>query len=485
MSDDDRLEESAQYPLDDSDPEASGPRFAQPSGCLLAAGLVWAGIVLLGMALAIRFVPILEMLEKPQRTSLRIVERELQASDLFSDEGGSSALAFLSTLEGDASDLEWASELLAEVHDHVDTPSRELLAAQAILALELDDRGTAESLLWQLELRDATWAAAVMAAYPDRPPHVVPPDDPGPTSGSDWFSRRLAAGQAEASGDTEAIAELAQANEGYERLVLQVYVWGAAISILFALFGFGALVWWLRRGRPSVELADGLVENAWPPRLGVTVFAWSLVLAFWMPMGSAGNDSPMDALYAWSTLVGAIPGALLVYAYLIRPQGRNLLTAFGLRIPRERWKKLAIVSAAVFGIDLCVTFVLTFTVGTLEESDRWAELVIEPMLWAPLPLATMMAIDGVLWAPLFEEGAFRGVLYPTLRTRLAPLASGAIVAVFFTVIHGYGILGSSMILASALIWAWSYEATRSLWPAILSHFAGNLLAIGSMMLLYR
>ena len=40
-------------------------------------------------------------------------------------------------------------------------------------------------------------------------------------------------------------------------------------------------------------------------------------------------------------------------------------------------------------------------------------------------------IDGVVWAPIFEELAFRGLLYPTLRLRLPPWLAALLSAALF------------------------------------------------------
>jgi membrane protease YdiL (CAAX protease family) len=58
-------------------------------------------------------------------------------------------------------------------------------------------------------------------------------------------------------------------------------------------------------------------------------------------------------------------------------------------------------------------------------------------------------------------------------------------AFVFAAIHPYSFFGFALIAWSAFVWAWVYEKTGSLLPAIFSHFVGNLLAISGMMLYYR
>jgi hypothetical protein len=94
-------------------------------------------------------------------------------------------------------------------------------------------------------------------------------------------------------------------------------------------------------------------------------------------------------------------------------------------------------------------------------------------------------VDGVVWAPTFEELAFRGLLYPTLRLRLPPWPAALLSSALFGVAHGYGLQGFVAVTWSGMIWALGYERTRSLVPGILAHAASNLLATTSFLLLLR
>ena len=82
-------------------------------------------------------------------------------------------------------------------------------------------------------------------------------------------------------------------------------------------------------------------------------------------------------------------------------------------------------------------------------------------------------LGSLVFAPVFEELIFRGLLYGTLRVRLAwPLAAlGS--ALVFALAHGYGVAGFVSVFLSGLLWAWSYERTGSLLPAMAAHAANN------------
>jgi hypothetical protein len=94
-------------------------------------------------------------------------------------------------------------------------------------------------------------------------------------------------------------------------------------------------------------------------------------------------------------------------------------------------------------------------------------------------------VDSALWAPLGEEVAFRGVLYAALRSRFGVMPAAALSAAVFALAHGYGVLGFVAVFWSGALWAVSYEKTGSLWPSIIAHCLGNLMATGGVIALLR
>ena len=86
---------------------------------------------------------------------------------------------------------------------------------------------------------------------------------------------------------------------------------------------------------------------------------------------------------------------------------------------------------------------------------------------------------GVL-SPVAEELVFRGVLFAWLRRHLGFWIAGVLSALVFACAHGI----PDIILPTAilgLLFAWIYERTGSLWPAMLAHVAHNLLVTGLML----
>lgn len=116
---------------------------------------------------------------------------------------------------------------------------------------------------------------------------------------------------------------------------------------------------------------------------------------------------------------------------------------------------------------------------------HWTEWFDADLAWgAPSTLLVSLS-EYVLFAPLFEELAFRGLLFAVLRRRFVWWSAAAMSALLFAVAHGYGLIGFLSVLWSGLVWAWAYERTGSLWPGILGHAVNNLLVCLSLLTLLR
>src|SRR5262249_46671181 len=121
----------------------------------------------------------------------------------------------------------------------------------------------------------------------------------------------------------------------------------------------------------------------------------------------------------------------------------------------------------------------------LHVTSHWADGLQENLVWGSWGLVTRETVDSVIWAPLGEEVAFRGVLYPALRSRFGVAPATAVSAAIFALAHGYGVLGFVAVFWSGVLWALAYERTGSLWPGIIAHRAGNGRARVGVMALLR
>lgn len=110
----------------------------------------------------------------------------------------------------------------------------------------------------------------------------------------------------------------------------------------------------------------------------------------------------------------------------------------------------------------------------------YAEYAARGTLWG-YPLSV-----SLLFAPLYEEVIFRGILLPWLLHRLPPGRATAVVSVLFGLWHLKNVfwLGPERVLAQMAytglvvspLLCWVTLRTRSAWPAAILHYAHNILA---------
>lgn len=102
-------------------------------------------------------------------------------------------------------------------------------------------------------------------------------------------------------------------------------------------------------------------------------------------------------------------------------------------------------------------------------------------------LPWLITIYGVLAAPLIEEIAFRGLLYPALKslfggTKRAAIGSAVVVSLLFAAVHGSLTMFAGL-FALAMVLTWVYERTNSLAAIVIAHATNNLLSLIPLLLL--
>lgn len=194
-------------------------------------------------------------------------------------------------------------------------------------------------------------------------------------------------------------------------------------------------------------------------------------------------DSPLVRLS--SIPLASLPLLVLTRQYLLAPHGVGFITGFGLHLLPMRQGRLATAVFAVLAAGLIGEWGLGLAAEGWDLSSHWTEWFDADLVWGDTPMVMVSLLEFVVLAPLFEELAFRGLLFGTLRRRFTWATSAGISAGVFALAHGYGVMGFISVFWSGLLWAWIYEKTGSLLPSMLAHAANNLLVCLSILYFFR
>jgi uncharacterized protein len=180
-----------------------------------------------------------------------------------------------------------------------------------------------------------------------------------------------------------------------------------------------------------------------------------------------------------------LPLLLLVWRGLLAPAGLGFVTAFGLWPRAGGWAAWARATAVLVAAGIAIDVGL----GVLGEqwglTSHWTEWFDPDLAWGSAAAVTVTLVGSILFAPVFEELIFRGLLYGTLRTRLAWPVAAASSALVFALAHGYGVAGFASVFLSGVLWAWIYERTGSLLPCMVAHVVNNASVALTLALMLR
>ena len=215
-----------------------------------------------------------------------------------------------------------------------------------------------------------------------------------------------------------------------------------AATGLLVLAGLGVILGQVLRrprasatlGPPPWTLADGL--GVW-----LRADCWNrlyFAALLWVP-AEALPPAVSDLLWDWGTLFASLPLVWLAWRHLVRPHRDALRDPFGLiSIP---FLSLGGYAVAALAIDLIGTYALAWAGFAAGLDGHWSEGFDETLVWGSGPQALLAAADYALWAPLFEELSFRGVLYLSLRRALGPAGAALASAGIFGAVHFYSLSG--------------------------------------------
>lgn len=211
------------------------------------------------------------------------------------------------------------------------------------------------------------------------------------------------------------------------------------------------------------------VRDVW---LGLAAFG------LWLGVG-------VIAIYAVRTYNFSIDIGLVVTlgeAFLLVP-----VWWFGLKKYRVGWRttglrgfagKTLLLGIALMGLSFVFNFVYA---QILLRFDLQMQVDLAPV-FEQLPSPWLLFFGGAVLAPVVEEIFFRGFVFAGLKQAWGWQKAAIVSAILFGLLH-LTPTAALPIFILGYIFAWLYQKSGSIWPAILMHMLTNSLALGAQMLL--
>jgi membrane protease YdiL (CAAX protease family) len=420
----------------------------------------------------------LDQLERPEDSLQRLVTREMDLSEALR-RGAAWEWRLYRALSGGENPIREAQTWYDELADAVDSDAVEL--QRAILLAESGELRPAQDVVAQWKERGesgrrmADWLSAAYLG-----------DRPAPKAGRaliveirttldpDWFADTLARRIAIRIGDASARlrAESAIVARGRVLQQRQRLLWALVVVVLAA--GAVALGRMLVRRSPA-RLADAPLPPEWSAADGYALFVRALgapqaivLIVFYF----LRREGPADGVLM---MAADLPVFWWVAGYL-RAHDRSMPAAFGLVPRRDGWPRLLGLTLILIALAIVGDFLIDTAGALLGVKAHWADGFSEDLLWSPRWTFAVNTFNVTVWAPIVEELIFRGLLYGTLRTRLGAWPAALVSAALFALPHGYAAAGSLSVLLSGVLWAVTYERTRSLLPGLFAHSANNIMS---------
>jgi hypothetical protein len=439
-------------------------------------------------------VPKLERLQEPDRALDLMVSRIMEAQDgLRRSPAWQQQLAEWMVGSSEKERL-LAVQWYQELADTTGDPSAKLrLAILQAETGQVQDALDQAAQWWELDAPMPLYSQWITAAYStqslDRGRAIELHAALADTLDAGWFYNRLAFRLAQRTGDQALSATIERQIEAQGLRLHNRSNRLLGFEILCLILGSGVLIGlvMLRTRRPdAVRLHQPGVPPPWPGGTGTAVLLrggalGAVITTAFLTFPPIEHES----LRALAIPLANLPLLALAYIHLLKPAGLDFQSGFGLRLERAQLGRLVGAVLAVVAAGLWGEWVMERAADGFNLTNHWTEWFDPNLVWASGSALTVSLLEYVVFAPIFEEIAFRGLLYAILRRRFSFVPAALLSASVFALAHGYGVIGFVSVLWSGFLWAWIYEKTGSLIPGMIAHAMNNLLVSLAVMVLLR
>ncbi len=456
----------------------------------------FSALILLGSVLLFAWlqatVPRLSRVDEPARALALMVGRSMDLEAVFANAPPWERLLFDLTMSDSRETLPLASVWYEELADSVPDPQVRLQTA--ILAGEAGklDRVRVETQAWaHAENPFPLFARLLSAAYLEpritRAEELALQAELAERIPAGWFYDRLALQIATKAGDQPLLSATKEALISRTEPLVQRARILAGLQLFCIVAGLIALVLIVRsRGtRLVLQVGEAQVPPLWRGRLGSVVLIRGGAISSLLTLALLSFETDNLLVRALAIPLTNLPILFLARRHLFGPTGGGFMQSLGLRPVPAAWGRLGLMLAALLAAALLGEWGLGRIAEAWDRSSHWTDWFDGDVVWGSGLLLTISLLEYVLFAPLFEELVFRGLLFATLRRKFGWGMAAAISAGIFALAHGYGILGTVSVFWSGMLWAWAYEKTGSLLPGMAAHMLNNLLVCAAVMALLR
>ncbi|UNK18024.1 CPBP family intramembrane metalloprotease [Paenibacillus sp. N3/727] len=181
-----------------------------------------------------------------------------------------------------------------------------------------------------------------------------------------------------------------------------------------------------------------------------------------------------NELYS-GTLTGLTIAVVLtagLYWVALRPK-RLSWSELGVRsFPAKDWGRILLWTLLLI-VGSVLVMVLTSFIGNTYENSK-TEAMQQNVTFFTVLIAF---VSAAIISPLYEEIFYRGFLYRWLRTRLGMRWAILLSSLIFTVIHIPTYNAMPVNFLGGVVFAWAYERSNSIWPAVIIHGLVNGIAV--------
>lgn len=486
-----RLPEAGEPIVSQASPLPYSSRWSRFVSVICASILMTSLVGILWLSLT---VPKLQRFEEPNRALDLMVSRTMQAQDGLRRapvwQQWMAEWTMDSEEEASRQAIRWYRELIATTND----PSAKLRLAillgesqhEAEALAEAQgwhDRGTSAELFRQL-IEGAYGTAALSLTQENTLQAAL-----AETLPSGWFYDHLASRLARRAGNQALLTTIEVQRQMKEEQVQQwirPLMTGELICLALGSVILMRIVWLNSQRRDALQLHLPGVPPPWSGGTGAAVILRGGALGALMTVAflsvPALNHGSLRAL---AIPLANLPLLAIAYVQLLKPAGLDFQQGFGLRLNRKDLGRLMCVISAVVAAGLWGEWVIGQVAEFLKLENHWTEWFDPELVWTSQPMLATSLVEYVILAPIFEELAFRGLLFAMLRRRFTFLPAALLSATIFALAHGYSLLGFMSVLWSGFLWAWIYDRTGSLIPGMVAHAVNNLLVCLTVMALLR